>query len=714
MSADAQQLAERLAKIRVSVRDDLDITRHVFRGDPCYVVRDPITFNTHRLSPADYHVLCRINTSQSLEDVFKQAVADGLATADQEQHFYQFVMSLHQLGFLRLPISDDKMLYRRFRMKQAAKIRQKALGILFIQVPVWNPDAFLSRTERLVRPFFTPAAFAVWVVWVLSALVVGVMNRAALADTAQGLLATSNLAVMWPTLVILKIFHEFGHAYACKRFGGHVPEMGMYLMMFTPCAYVDATASWGFPRKRERIIVALAGMYVEVAIASGALFVWAATGPGLLNAVAYNTVFLASVVTMLFNINPLMRYDGYYIFSDFVEVPNLRARAAAYTVSTLKRIALGIRDTAQGIDHRLASLLLGYGVASTMYRITILSGIAGLLTFKLGVAGLGLAMLVLGTTLFGLGRRLIRYSLFAEETRAIRVRAVAASAIPLIVIPALLGFVPAPRSVQAAAVIGAEKEATLHVETPGVLCALQAQPGATVAANQPIALLTDDNTTERVWECESQLRIAQVRAEAAIAGRPSETREWDRRLQAREAEYARATQRAAGLTLKAPFDGYVASTAAIEQVGRRLEIGAPVARLVSGAPRVRTLLSDEQMATINPVRGMQGVFRAASDPARAMTATVERIRPLGSREIPHAALTLQGGGEIPVSPDTREATQPYFELELSLTDPSSTDMTFAKLPIGATGRLNFTGESEPLGRAVWRGLLRFADRIQPE
>lgn len=711
------KLSERLAKVRVDVREDLEVSRHVFRGEAFYILRDPITFNSHRFSVADYNLLCRINADVSLAEVFEAAVKDKLTERDQAERFYQFVFSLHQFGFLRLPISDDKLLYRRYRAKQAAKFRQKALGFLFLQVPLWNPNAFLERTERYFRPLFTPVALAIWIIWCLAALGVAFINRAELTDTAQGLLATSNLAVMWPTLIVLKVFHEFGHAYACRRFGGHVPEMGAFLIVFTPCAYVDATASWGFPRKRDRIIVALAGMYIELAIAAGATFIWAATGPGLINAIAYNIVFLASVVTLLFNINPLMRYDGYYVFSDLVETPNLRARATAYATATLKRYTLGIRDAALRVDRRLAALLLSFGIASSLYRVMIMSGIAALLAVKFGMAGLGMACVFLGMFVFSLARKMIRYLWFADETRSRRAWAVALSLIPLIAAPTLFGLVPAPRSVQAAAVISAEREATLHVETPGVLYSLAAQAGAYVEVDQPVALLRDDDVVERQWQAETDLVTTRLRAGAAVAEAPAAAQEWDRRVSAREAEWRRATQRTDGLTLTAPFSGYLASTIAPTEVGRRFEIGEPVARLVTGERRVRALLSAEQIATAQPRAGSPCVFRPACDPGRTIDALVERVRPLGAREISHAALTLPGGGDIPIAAESGQAAQPYFEVEIRLlaapesrtpgSVPGGDD-----LPLGMTGRVRFTADSEPLGHAAWRSLLRFTNHLR--
>ena len=154
----------------------------------------------------------------------------------------------------------------------------------------------------------------------------------------------SNVPILWTLLVGLKTFHELGHAYACKRFGGTVPEMGAMIMMGTPCAYVDASSSWSFPKRWHRMIVALAGMYFESMLAMVALVVWLCTDTGQLHSAAQYAIVLSTVVTIGFNANPLMRYDGYFILCDLLNFPNLHRDAKASSSSFIKWILYGIES----------------------------------------------------------------------------------------------------------------------------------------------------------------------------------------------------------------------------------------------------------------------------------------------------------------------------------------------------------------------------------
>lgn len=157
-----QKLVTKLRSVHVNLRADLEVSRHNFRGEPSYIVRDPMTFHSQRFTLADYEIFVCIDATRCLAEIFEELVSGGKLGADDEERFYRFVMSLHGLGFLHLPISDSKLLYRRHLTRQQARRREKLLGFLFLRIPLWNPDRFLDRTMHLVRPLFSPLFFVFW------------------------------------------------------------------------------------------------------------------------------------------------------------------------------------------------------------------------------------------------------------------------------------------------------------------------------------------------------------------------------------------------------------------------------------------------------------------------------------------------------------------------------------------------------------------------
>ncbi len=698
-------LAERLRPLRVGVRRDLEVSRHVFRGEPAYVVRDPITFQSHRVSPHDYTVLASIDASQTLGETFDGLKAHGDVAADQEQDFFEFVFSLHRLGFLHLPISDDRQLYQRYQARQRARRWKSILGILFLQIPLCNPDAFLGRTLPAARWLFTRTFFLVWLCLVGAAASVAAANWRSLAEPINGLLAAGNLPVLWLTLIGLKVFHEFGHAYACKRFGGHVPEMGAYLILFTPCAYVDATAAWGFPRRIERLIVSLAGVYVELAIAAVAVFVWALTGPSLLNSVAYNVIFLASSVTLLFNINPLMRYDGYYVLSDLLEIPNLRQRASDYVHAVAKRLTLGLRDPNPPAPLAERAALLAFGVSAAVYRTVLMVVIVAVLAWKVPVVGLGIGVAMLALTLYGLVRKLTRFLWWAPETAPVRGRALALSIVLLAVLPASVLFVPLPGSVAAAGVIGSANESVIRAEHAGFVDRLDFVPGEEVQAGQVLLTLRNTTLEQAAAEAEAAVRAARLRCEALTALDASAAQQEREKLAAAEAELDRIRERQDQLVCRAPQDGVVVAGLRDADLGRFVAPGQPLVTIAGGGWQVRAALTTEQAAATTLDAGSAVEFRPKNRPEASIVGVVRLARPSASRIVELPALTHAAGGNIAVDPLTSEAGQAYVELVVDL------DSKDDALVHGATGTLRLPARTEPLAAKLHRAVLRFLQRL---
>ncbi|MCG3126933.1 MAG: hypothetical protein CHACPFDD_01788 [Phycisphaerae bacterium] len=701
----ASDLAPRLRGVCVNVRRDLEVSRHLFRGKPAYIIRDPYTFQCHRFDLEDYEVLVRIDDRRSLGELFEQLVADDLATSEQEERFYQFVFSLHRLGFLQLPIPDDKALYRRFEARQKSRTALRPLKLLYAQVPLVNPDAFLNRHVQRVAWLFSGVFFWMWLALVAVASAVALANWRELVQPLNGALAARNLPLMWLTLVGLKFFHEMGHAFACKRFGGHVPEMGAYFIMFTPCAYVDATASWGFTRRRERLIVALAGMYIESIFAAVAVFVWAMTQPSLLNSVAYNVIFLASGVTLLFNINPLMRYDGYYILSDLLELPNLRQRAATAAADFFCRVALGIRKRTAACGRLLEAFLVGFGAAGGAFRLSFVLGIATLIASRLHLPGLILAAVFFGTTAVGLARRFFGYLWFAEETRPVRARAVAVSAVLFAALTATLGLVPVRGWISATGVVHAERESVLHARSPGFLREIHVQGGERVFAGQAIVRLENPELGDQISETDSRIEAASIRADALRKDDPTLAAREQQQVELLTSKRAAQAADFAGLEVRAETAGCIAACYPSDITGRFVARGEPVATVVSGRTQVRALLTEGDLAAAAPRLGAEAAFRFRTQPGEVFRGVVTRIQPVGSRQIQQPALANTGGGQIAVDPSSGAAAQSYFELTIDLPDVAANS-----LALGSTGVVQVASRYEPLATLLYRSALRFVNR----
>ncbi len=699
-------LADRLADVHVDVRDDLDISRHVFRGEPSYVVHDPLTFQTHWLSPGDYAILVSLTSSLSLQQTFESLVEKGILEQDSREEFFAFVLSLHKRGLLQLPVNDDQSLYRRYLSRAKQRRQQLSQAVFFCQVPLWNPNQFLNRTMVFLRPLFSRGCFFAWCLLMALAGFVLMKNWDAFREPTAETLTLQNLPALWITLIVLKIAHEFGHAYACKHFGGHVPEMGVFLIVFTPCAYVDATASWCFSRKLHRLIVCFAGMYVELAIAAIALLAWSVMDPGEMKSIAHNVVLLASVVTLAFNVNPLMRFDGYYAFSDLVEVPNLRARSQHYALQFLRWIAIGGARPTVG-QHEPRRLLLGFGVSASVYKIMVVLGISAVIATKYFLVGVLLGGLYIALEVFRIVSRLVPFLWNARESWLVRFRAATVSTLLFLILPAAAMMLPVSTTIRAPAVVSTTEAREIRSQTSGFVRDVPAIVGATVQANELLVALDDVPKKQALLAAIALRDNARIRLDSVRRSDPMSLEQTEHEARYHQATYETLATDVANLQVRSSTSGLLVRSLRPSDVGTYVTVGEPLALVAGGVPVVRAYLTEAEVARTQPKVGQEARFRLTADPSTTRRGTITGIRGTASRRVADAALGQEGTGEIAMAPGSLETTQPYLEITVCLEDPLDQSLRY-----GGTGRVELVGEEQTVADTLVRKVLLFLQQLK--
>lgn len=705
----APSLAARLRDVRVGARRDLEVTRHRFRGEIAYVLRDPLTMAHHRVGLREYAILVELDESRPLGDLFAELVRTDRLRADGEEGFYRFVYSLHRLGFLALPLNDEQALYRRAEQERAAR-RQRALrsAFLSVQIPLWNPDRFLQRTLPWVRPLFSRVGAALWAAVVLLGGWVIAANFREFSEPIVDLLDGRNLPALWTTLIVLKVAHEFGHAYACRHFGGHVPQMGLNLILFTPTAYVDATASWSFTDRWQRIVVCLGGMIVELFFAAIAAFVWAVTPPGPLHSVAHGVVVMASLMTLAFNLNPFLKYDGYHALCDLLELPNLRARAEEYALAWLRKVLLGTPIERPPAERRLRWFFLAFAAGCVVAQVGLVAGMCLAIARQYYVVGVVLGVGYLVSRCFGLVRTVVGGMLRSASSALARRRAIAAGVLLLGVVPLAVMAVPLPPCIAVAGVAGRLVEAEVCATADGILDELPIAAGARIEAGTTVACLLDPSAETAIAEARARVEQAQLLVRAAPAEEVSARQEAEERLAQANDALRHASERAAARTVRAPIGGQLVRIAPPTDRGRFLHRGDPLGLVVDGSTCVRALLSEEEWARCQPRPGDRAEFRATVGPRTLWPGVVERVASVSTREFParFAALADVNGGDIAMNPVTGAAGQPLFEVIVRL--------EAATLPVGSSGVLRLAAPTARVGGEAWRRLVRFGQRLRDQ
>ncbi len=702
-SPRADSLESRLADVRVGVRRDLVVTRQFVRQSPRYVLHDPVGFRNHILSPLEYRILCSIVSHQTLGELLERLVANGTLDADDTEDYYRFVANLHGMGLLIVPGMPVDGIWARHLERQQARRGPRLRALLSWRVPLGDPDRWLERTLPFVRWLFTRSGFLLWVALLAAALWQCGGRLGELYGDAAGLLALHNLPLLWCALVGLKALHELGHGYAIKRYGGTVPDFGVVFIMLTPCAYVDANASWTFSGRWPRVVVGMGGMYVESMVAAVFALIWAGTGDGLLHEFAHNVVVLATATTVLININPLIKFDGYYVLSDLLGAVNLQERATRYLRGLAEWIFLGLPRPDDEHTRSERVLIWLYAPAALAYRILLAFWITGLMLTQWPAVGvmLGLAFgwLLIGQPLW----RLFAYLWRGERSATVRLRArcVAVGAVVVALLAATLA--PVSRAVFAPGVLDPGVRRSIRAPNSSYLETLHVRDGDHVDRGAVVCQLRDPLIEERRITTQSELDALQAQFDATELTEPTLAASAAARIDYLRKRVAELDAQAAALSVTVPDDGTVVGSRGLRP-GQFVRRGDELLQLHSEHRFVRIVLTDQQITRTRLDIGSEVQLRWTCAPGRATRAVVCEIRRSASRRHVPIELTVAGGGEIIARADGSEieATQPYLHVFLI-----ADDAPLEHVGSGLTATVRIPASSETLGEWATRSLLNF-------
>ena len=388
------------------------------------------------------------------------------------------------------------------------------------------------------------------------------------------ILNPGNLVVMWLVFPILKAFHEFGHGFAVKLKGGEVHDMGIMMLVLTPVPYVDASAASAFREKRERILVGAAGMAVEVFIAALALFFWVSSEPGPMRSLAYNVIFIAGISSILFNGNPLLRYDAYYILSDLLEIPNLGQRGLRYAGYLCQRYLFGVRDAEPPESTRGERIwFVIYTVASWAYRIFIYAAIVLFIASKFFFIGVLFACWSALSMFFWPAVKGVKYLASSPRIRKKRIQAATATGLILAGITVLVTLVPVPLSTRAEGVVWIPEESFVRPGTDGFVDRLLAHPGTRINRGDSLIECSDPLLPAQIKVLEAQLEQLQVTYDAQIIADKVKAEITKEEIQHVVAKLEDACDRANELTVRSTAGGAFVVPKAQDLPGRFVKRG---------------------------------------------------------------------------------------------------------------------------------------------
>src|SRR5215469_7012984 len=475
--APALPFGQAAEHLQVRLRPDLVVQPQFYEGMTHYVIKDPLALKYFRFKIEEYFLLQQFNGKNTLQDVKKAFERKYRPQTISIEDLTRFVAQLHEAGIAQIDSPDQaKVLIQRRRKNRWKKVWQFFANILYIKIPIIDPEKLLSGMYPYFRWIYTPYFITFSVGMMLAALTLVVSQWTQFYSKLpefQSFFNWHTIFAFWLSLAVVKVIHEFGHGLTAKHFGGEVHEMGMLFLVLTPALYCDVTDSWLLPNKWKRIWISAAGIYVECFLASIATFVWWYSQPGLMNSLAMATMFICSVNTILFNANPLLRYDGYYVMADWLEIPNLRIKSTQFFAYLIQEKVLGLEIPVQSYMPKSRRILfVTYAVASYIYRWFVTFAILWFLSqvlkpYKLEsisyLLAVGALVPLAGVPVYQIAK-FLRTPGRLRKVKKVRATAFAVAAIAIIT--GIL-LIPTPLRIQGSFVLRMAKPQEIYVEVDG-------------------------------------------------------------------------------------------------------------------------------------------------------------------------------------------------------------------------------------------------------
>jgi len=699
-------------------RSDLLAVPHDSGG---WVIKDPLTLQYSFLDDIEYAVLNLMDGQHDFASMLTQASRLCPKQPLTPDDLGQFIQALAGHQLIRQTMAGDSTRLRPTTMPTWKRLVQPMFRVLRLHIPLFNPTRLLTATLPVVKNAFSPRVLlGLVIVGITALLIVGLRFQELTASlpTLQEFLGPQNMLLMLAIFVVVKLLHEAGHAYTARHFGAHCHDCGIMLMVLTPVLYTNVSDAWMLP-KRQRMVVTAAGILVELSIAAVCTLLWAMAQPGSTRSLLLNTMVLCSVNTILFNGNPLLRFDGYFLLADALGIPNLAARASAVLQSVLLKIVAG-RKLPTYENRRTWINQLVYGILAAVYRTVLTLAILRLvdhLTSEWNVRFMGrlLTISILTGFLVLPAVRFVKAMFAVDQSRPSAIvrpwRAVAVVGI----LGALL-LIPLPQSVVVPAFVQ-PTAVPVYAALPGRLISAKGY-GQPVAAGEAVVTLRNPELDVKRQQLSASVQERQLQLDSLTRNPATANSELIPAL--RESLKAAQQQRDAfsfefaGLTLTSSVDGLFFPPPAVsriddpdlpefwhgtatDNIGAWMNRGTLLGYL--GQPTdvlVLACVPEDDVEFLKPDQAAE--FLAMSGGAQVVTGTVAEVSTVEARTLP-AALGVSGLTSGRLTESGVEPLQPTWFAAVRLKFAAD-----SMVPLYAVGRVRIVTEPASILQRLQRYL----------
>jgi len=704
------------------LRRDLVITQQRYEGRTYYVVKDPISLQYFRMTDEDYYLATLFDGRRTFGQVraaYQQRfphVRLDYTPEEVNERLLRFANDLAILQFLSVQGMRLKARYDAARTQKKKKGGLYALAnqVFFFRFSLFDPDKIFGAMAKPFWWIWTKQAMWISIAIIIAGTAVFFQHAEHLDEAFANIFHWENLALMWVTTILLKSVHELGHGLTCKNFGGEVHEVGFMSLVFTPYFFVNVTDSWVMPNRKHRMLVSAAGIYVELIFAAFAVFLWAVVQPGWFKDFLFNIILIASVSTILFNANPLMRFDGYYIMTDLIEVPNLQGKSRALIQHKINQILFGSSHK-EGLLSRLPLpkkrlwLFYTYAILSWIYGYWVIYNLIVFMKPHLEPLGLeGLSDWF--AWLAGIGWVGVPLLHFVQQLKLTREdlkpggrwrRIGVVFGLPLAL---FLGacFMPMELKIKRVCAIELAEPEQVRPEVVGFVVEIFVKEGDRVTAGQVLARLENRELRQKLIMTEQRLRSTEGQLQRALGlDKPAEQQQLENLRKRYAAEAASARRDVDQLEVRAAHAGLILTKDLHLKTGMLLKSGELLCELTPLDPiRIKIPLNERQVRYVAP--GERVEFKANSYPGSAFHGQIVDAPLVPITKNMPAAFSATRSGDVSTFIDREGHEVPVERIFAAQIDVQNPD---AQLRPGMTGRAVIYAGQRPFGKMVLQSLL---------
>lgn len=667
----------RVANLKPQLRDHVTVHRQEFREQIWYVYQDRSTNRYHRFNETVHHFIGLMDGERTVQAIWEIQKQQHQTDAPDQEDVIRLLGQLHGNDLLQSNVQPDTLeLYERAKKQQQKRWKGFVRNPVSVRVPLFDPEQFLTRSMPFISGLFTRTGFVIWSVLMALSAVLALSYWPELSEHASTqLMLPKNLLLLGILYPLIKLVHEFGHAFAVRHWRGEVHEMGVIFIMLLPIPYVDASAASVFRHKYQRIAVGAMGIMAELFLASMALIIWLNVEPGLVSNIAFNIMLIGGVSTLFFNGNPLLRYDGYYMLADAIAIPNLASRSNKYIGYLIQRYLFrfdNIESPADSVEE--SAWFACYAPGAFVYRMTVLSVIIMLIADQSFTAGLILGCwILLQQVLLPLVRQM-QSVITSPRQRQHRKRTIAISSALVTGIALVLLTAPFPNATIAQGVIWSPENNRVHATSSGFVTKVVATPGSMLSLGDVILELEDPLLQARIKVLQAQLQELTARYNAAWSSRRVESKNIREDITALQADLDQTLEKERNLVVRVATSGKLIMPHAQDLPGRFLKQGDFIAYLADiTMVKARIVIPQEDMSLLSNTKTID--IMLAGNTREHIRTTLGRIFPEATYRLPSAVLGSMGGGELAINPldeSGLQSLEKIMQIELGIDVPHAT------------------------------------------